>query len=361
MRWSYSLTLRTSMTRWPCCFGSQGGMTRQSREWKIALGLLRSEIDLQAVPNEFFTTTELVARHAKQSGAVPQVRRDLGDLFRTYLAKNGTYRSNEFLLAAFDAAGTPTDGVAWILELSAASKQQAQILADLQNVAWLPRDLQPRLYLKRLELARSGASISSEQDAASEQAVALQTGLVVLYTELKQDAEAKAMLAQIPNESRQTADVIVARVALGTRDGSLKALLDTFDALPESARPAAESLHTAANRLATDGDATNARMLLEYLFERAMLQHQLTADDYLGLADARIKTGDLPGALDLLRRMTLLASDQTSSVSRCKNDDLAAALLEKAAQSAVAIPFLRALAAGQPGTPSMGCGLQKPS
>ena len=34
---------------------------------EIALALLQSLIDLEAVPNDFFTTTESVARHAKHS------------------------------------------------------------------------------------------------------------------------------------------------------------------------------------------------------------------------------------------------------------------------------------------------------
>jgi tetratricopeptide (TPR) repeat protein len=317
------------------------------KQWQIALGLLRQQIDLQAVPNEFFTTTELVARHAKQYGAVPQLRADLGDVVKTYLAKNGTYRSNELLLAAFDAAGKPEDGVAWVMELSAVSKEQAQILGDLQNVPWVPRSLQPRLYLKRLELERAGEDKSSGAYAADE-VVSLESALVVLYTDLKEDAEAKAMLAQIPEEKRQSSGLIGARVALGARDGSLKALLDAYDALPDSAQPPVNSLRAAADRLASDGDAANARVVLEYLFERATLRHQLTATDYLGLADARIKTGDLPGALDLLRRMTLLASDSTSSASRYANDDLAAGLLEKAGHPGEAIAFLKTLAAGQP-------------
>jgi tetratricopeptide (TPR) repeat protein len=318
------------------------------KAWQIALDLLRKQIDLQAVPNEFFTTTELVARHAKQCGAVPQVRANLNDLFKAYLAKNGTYRSNELLLAAFDAAGNSADGVTWILDLSGASKQQAQILADLRNSVWLPRNLQPRLYLKRLELARSVARNSSEQASSAEEVVSLQEGLAVLYTDLKEDTEAKSMLAQIPEDRRQDSELLVARVSLAARDGGLKALLEAYDAMPDGAQPAASSLHAAANRLVADGDEANARLVLEYLFERSMLRHQLTGTDYLALADARIKTGDLPGALDLLRRMTLLPSDQASSVSRYTNDDLAARLLEKADHPAEAIPFLKTLAAGQP-------------
>ena len=314
------------------------------KEWQASLGLLRKEIDRQVVPDDFFKTTELLARHAKECGAMPQVRVGLGDLLKAYLAKNGTYRSNELLLAAFDAAGTPVEGVTWLMELSAASKRQAQILADLQGAPWLPRNVRANLYLKRLDLARADVNPSPEDVGAVGRVVELQASLVVLYVELKEDANAKAMLAQIPEERWQSADLVSARVMLGAREGSLKALLDAYDALPEGVQPAVESLRAAANRLASDGDMANAHVVLEFLFERAMLRHQLTATDYLGLADARLKTGDLPGALDLLRRVTLVASGD----GRYVNYDLVAGLLEKAGQPGEAIAFLKTLVAGKP-------------
>ncbi len=318
------------------------------KEWQSALGFLRKEIDLQVVPGDFFATTELLARHVKECGSLPQVRGSLGDLFKSYLAKNGPYRSNELLLSAFDTAGNATAGAAWVMELSTASKQQAQILADLQHVSWLPRSQRAAFYLKRLELARAATGVSPDGERAAAKIVELQVDLVGLYVELKQDAEAKAILAQIPEENRQSAQLVSARVVLGARDGSLKALLDAYDALPENMQPAADSLRAAANKLVNDGNAANARIVLEFLFEQAMLRHQLTATDYLALADARIKTADLPGALDLLRRMTLLPSDQVSGAGRYGNYDLAAGLLEKAGQPGEAIVFLKTLAAGQP-------------
>jgi tetratricopeptide (TPR) repeat protein len=319
------------------------------KEWHIALGLLLKEVDLKVVPAEFFTATEMVARHAKEDGAVPQIRAALGDVLKAYLAKNGTYRSNELLLAAFDAVGDAKGGVAWIIELSASSKEQVQVLFDLRNAAWLSPSSRVEIYRKRLELARSlhpGSAL--EDESAAGEVVELQAALVVLYVELKQDAEATALLAEIPEERRRSADLVRVRVALSARDGSLKTLLERFDALPESEQPGADPLRTAANRLASDGDEPNARLVLEFLFERAMLRHQLTSTDYLGLADARIKTGDMPGALDLLRRMTLLATDATSTSGRYGNYNLAAELLEKAGQPGEAIAFLKVLTAAEP-------------
>ena len=313
-------------------------------EWQSALALLRKTIDKQIVPDDFFTTTELVTRHAKEYGALPQLRASLTSLLKAYLAKNGSYRSNELLHAAFEAATNSTDGLAWVLELSAASKKQYQILTDLKYAAWLPQTVRVSFELKRLELARATAATPTDDTGVTEKVSDIQAALVGLYVQLKDDASAKATLAQIPSARRQSADLTIASVVLAARDGSLKTLLETYDTLPDTIQPSTDSLHQAAGQLALANDRPDARLILEFLFTRAMLRHELTSTDYLALADARLNTNDMPGALDLLRRMTLLAPDK----GRYANYDLAAALLERASHPAEAIAFLTPLAAGQP-------------
>jgi len=313
-------------------------------EWQSALNLLRKTIEKQMVPDDFFTTTELITRHAKEHGALLQLRASLTDLLKAYLAKNGNYRSNELLHAAFEAAPSSTDGLAWVLELSAASKKQAQILVDLEYASWLPQAVRVSFELKRLELARAAAANPAKDTGVTEKVSDIQAALVVLYVQLKDDASAKAILAQVPSARRQSSDLAVASVMLAARDGSLKTLLETYDTLPDTIQPSTDSLRQAAGRLALADDRSDARLILEFLFTRAMLRHELTSTDYLALADARLSTNDMPGALDLLRRMTLLASDK----GRYANYDLAAALLEKAGHPAEAIAFLTPLAASQP-------------
>ena len=313
-------------------------------EWQSALTLLHKAMDKQMVPDDFFTTTELIARHAREYGALPQLRASLTSLLKAYLVKNGNYRSNELLHAAFEAAPNSTDGLAWVLELSAVSKKQYQILTDLKYASWLPQTVRVSFELKRLELARSASATPADDTGVTEKVSDIQAALVVLYVQLKDDASAKAMLAQIPSARQQHSDLSFARVMLAARDGSLRTLLETYDALPDTTQPGTDSLRQAAGLLALADDRTDARLILEFLFTRAMLRHELTSTDYLALADARLNTGDMPGALDLLRRMTLLASD----TGRYANYDLAAALLEKAGHPAEAITFLTPLAAGQP-------------
>jgi hypothetical protein len=89
-------------------------------------------------------------------------------------------------------------------------------------------------------------------------------------------------------------------------------------------------------------DWVNARAVLEYLFESEQRSHEETATDLLALADARLHTGDMDGALAALRRMTSLEGDVYA------NYDMAAAELERAAEPGAAVEFLTTLATNVP-------------
>lgn len=307
--------------------------------WTNAIAMLREEVNLQAAPADFFTNTEQILCHQKQY-VVLQLRTPLTALLKAYLAKNGSYRSNELLLAAFDAAPDAASGVSLLIELSAASAAQAQILADLDHVAWISGEGRAMLLAKRIELARSASSVSPNGDDVAN----LQARLASLHIELKQYDEARSVLSQIPASKQQTSAILTACVLLAAHDQTLPALLSSFDTLPDSAQPSLHLLRNAQAALESNGDAANARVLLEYLFTQGLTRHTLTANDYLALADARLSTNDLPGALDLLRRMTLLPGSE----DRFANTDLAASLLETSNHPAEAITFLAPLAAGRP-------------
>jgi len=311
-------------------------------QWNAAIASLQALIASQLVPQDFFTEVPLVLRHARETGAMPQLQPALTALLKAYLAKNGNYRSNELLHAAFDAAPTHDAGLDWIVALSAASPQQAGILADLNSVPWLAHGVLEAYYLKRLELARSAPVSSDDSELSRAQITSLQASLVTLYVADMQDAKAKEMLAAMPADSRGS--LVMERVLLASRDGTLQSLLDSYDALPDTAQPASDVLRNAAGRLAAAKDESNARLLLEFVFNRSMLRHQLTPPDFIALAEARIRTNDMPGALELLRRLTLQPTDGDAY----SNAMLAAGLLEEAGHEPEAIPFLQSVAKAVP-------------
>jgi tetratricopeptide (TPR) repeat protein len=306
-------------------------------EWTSAIDVLHEQIKLLVAPPDFFTNTELIARHSKQF-VVPQLHGPLTVLLKAYFAKNGVYRSNELLLAALDASASATAGVDWIIDLSSASLQQDQILADIERASWLPQTGRTNVYIKRIELARSAKELNEDN------IIDLQASLASLYINLKQYDEAKPVLAAIPESQSQNETLMKTRILLAAHEARLADLLSSLDALPDSQQPDNQILRRAQDALTSAGDVANARLIAEYLFTRNLIRHSLTANDYLSLADSRLATKDMAAALDLLRRMTLLPN----AGDRFANTDLAASLLEKSNHPEEAIIFLAPLAAGRP-------------
>jgi hypothetical protein len=123
-------------------------------------------------------------------------------------------------------------------------------------------------------------------------------------------------------------------------------------------------------------DLAAIRPLQEFLFEYKRQNNKLVPTDFLALAQLRLDTTDLPGALDLLHQLTLqhpsnyengamtfpvpgqleYQPDQPARINYSGGDapnpyintDYAAALLEKNLHPAEAIPFLQALVKSVP-------------
>src|SRR5205085_4461579 len=102
--------------------------------------------------------------------------------------------------------------------------------------------------------------------------------------------------------------------------------------------PPIEVLRSAANALTTTGDKVSAQKILEIVFNREIEQHSLNAANLLGLAEIRLDRNDLPGAMTLLRRMTLVVGEPF------QNHEAAAALLERKGHSVEAAQFRAELA-----------------
>ena len=170
------------------------------------------------------------------------------------------------------------------------------------------------------------------------------------------------------------------RIVLAVRSNRLQPLLDTWRANPDSVPK--DSFGSAIYRLmkpttAYKPDLAAIRLLQEFLFEYKRQNDTFVPTDFLALAQLRLDTSDLPGALDLLRQLTLqhpsnyengamtfpvpgqpeFEPDQPARINYSAsgeppnpyiNTDYAASLLEKDHHPAEAIPFLQALVKSVP-------------
>jgi hypothetical protein len=323
--------------------------------WRTALDTLRRMQQHAIYPEAWFTSLETITRHLGERRLTAAFRPDLETILGPYLAKNGTYRSNELLKSVYQASATPAEGTDLILTLAAASSMPEAILNDLDHADWLATKSSEALLARELVLAEKAAS-SNDPDANSYTLNAVRSSLLNDFLSNHEDAKAQAILDAIPEKEQSKPEFAEDRLILAAHAGRLNALLDTFSANPETA-PTPDTLTAAANQLATQepADKPNARVLLEFVFDQKQLNHSLQPTDFLTLAQSRIDTDDLPGAISLLQRLTLQPPPPTPQYFQAAaapdpyaNTDSAASLLEKAHHPAEAIPFLQSLVQSVP-------------
>jgi len=316
-------------------------------DWREALAALNRIQDKGAAPESFWSDFARIAEHASAHRVAAQLHSDMDTVLRTYLGRNGDYRSDELLKAAFNASANHTEGVQWLLALSGAANDPATVLASIDGARWLPEDVREPVLLREIELARIAAQHAPVQEAYSSwQIDRLVQTLITYYVAAKQDEKAQAMLGRLTVEQRRNDVIRLAQIELAARAHTLDVLLTSYRTDPASllGSDGAQQLRSDAGVFASKGDYATALALWECVFALGQAQQNLAASDYMGLAEARLRPGDVAGAVELLRRMTLLPE----GASVYANYDLAAALLESKGRNAEAEEFLTLLARGVP-------------
>ena len=335
-------------------------------EWRTALTLLRGMVDLRAVPETFWTEFAAVAGSAAQYGLGTQLRPSMDLVLTAYLRKNAGYRANELLTNALGSLveQQPAEAVAWVLGLigNAPPESQGAMLADLAAATDFPEAQRESVFLR--ELALQAAAVQAATDASADYVRSTLTATQARYIRWlirqqrvadaqrvldaiptaprKDDNAAQDNAAQLADDPAQPGDDELTRLAvyLAARQHRLPPLLSRFQADPSSA-PSLSLLAGVANTLRLEKDAAGSRLLLEYVFAARLETQSLTAADFLALAEARLTTGDMPGALDLLRR-SMQQGDLYEAL------DAASRLLMQTGHPAEALPWLTRLAAGVP-------------
>jgi tetratricopeptide (TPR) repeat protein len=318
-------------------------------QWREALAALNRVQDKGPAPESFWSEFALIGQHLSSRKLMTPLRADVEAVLRNYLARNGNYRSEELLKAAFLASSNSDEGVAWILSLSAAAADPAGVLAEIDTASWLPAANREPVLLREIELAHIAAAHKDKDDYAVQSLMRFERLLVSFYVEQKQDMKAEAILQQLPDEQRKDGEMRMAQIELAARGHRLDALLAGYLTDAAGDLPAAElqTLRNAAARLATEGDKADALALWEFVFERLQTTHGLMVSDYMGVAEARLEVGNVAGAVELLRRMTLLPDNGQASDAMANYAE-AARLLEEKGHDGYAIEFLSALTKGVP-------------
>lgn len=323
----------------------QGDRAAAAAQWKQAFAYLSKQVNSARVPESFWrdfgrTCDQLSTRHLFE-----ELKPDADAIVRSYLHHNGAWMSNAVLHSAYAAQSDPASATAWLLAVSSSAPDRAAVLGDVADISWIQLAQRAAIYQRVLELKQSAianldgiARQNAEQDLGS-----WQERWIRYLVKAKQYSAAASAIAALPQNTRdaQNASLVPLELQVAAHLGTLDAELAAYRAEPHQA-PAPELLRTGARQLFEAGEKQSARKILELVFAREIEDHKLDAANFLGLAEIRLAAGDTPGALDLLRRLSLVVGNPF------ENLDPVAALLEKTGHNAEAVEFLEQLVRSAP-------------
>jgi hypothetical protein len=319
-----------------------GSRTEAIAQWKSAFAELLGDVNLVRVPDRFWPTFVAAADHLRTRKLFGELQPDAETVLRAYVRKNGNYKSDELLHAAYVAAGADAAATQWLLSIVSASRNAGSILEGIVEQAWIPIAQREPIYRRIIE-ERQRVSSGSTQPWEQGEVLSWQLRLARYLITTRQFERAQLLLASLPDEVRSSSrdQLVRVQLMLAAKTGKLESVLAGYRAEPQNAPPL-EVLRSAASEFVAGGDVLSSRLVQEFVFTREIEEHQLTPANLLGLAAIRLDTGDLPGAMELLRRLVLVVGEPFANL------DSAAALLEKKHHPAEAAEFLDQLVKATP-------------
>ncbi|SEG70288.1 hypothetical protein SAMN05421819_4425 [Bryocella elongata] len=313
--------------------------------WRRAYSDLRVLEDKGgAVPESFWIDFAAITQHTSRRGLTQELQSAREDVLRTYLARNGSYRSTELLHAEYSAWADQKVALSHLFALASSAKAEFDVLNGLDAEPWLVDRARVAVLERELQLLRAASKDPARaEDYASWQykRSGILSNLLTLYLADGQTSEAHGLLQSLTDKERAEDAFQQAAVVIAARSGGLPALLASYAADDETA-PGVTALEAAAAQLSTAKEYQPARSVLEFVFTRAQSAHELTPKEYLLLAEARLKTDDVSDAVATLEALIRSGGDAAGNL------DSAASLLERNDHLAEALPFLTRLAASVP-------------
>ncbi len=327
----------------------QGDRQAAVAQWKYALAILLKQVNTARLPESFWSDFARICEHLGSRHLFAKLKPEVDSLLRTYLRRNGNYRSNAALRSACLALHDPSAATTWLLDLSAVAPDPTAILADVVEAPWIPVAQRAQIYRRVLESQQNALEKAEglERENALSSLRTWQIRWAGYLVQTKEFAKAADFIAALPKETQVamqdplTPIELQAAAQLGTLDAKIAAYRTGSQPAPSS-----ETLQKSARALFEDGDKPSARKILEFVFAREIDDHRLVPANFLGLAEIRLAAGDTPGALELLKRLVVVVGNPF------ENLDPAASLLEKTGHNAEAIEFLDQLVKSTPWEPA---------
>jgi Tfp pilus assembly protein PilF len=326
-----------------------GRTAEATAEWKLALQSLTNVMNGSGVSQAFWVDLNQVIRHIGEAKLLPALRPDLDPLLKLYVRRNGTYQIDSIEASVMAASiglntGDTNSGIAWLLDLSRFAADPIMFLQPMLDQNWLPRNQRDLIYARIVEAAQANVAqkFGDEQYAARVALWNWQASWVDYLLDERQNERARDLLAQIPEEARRPygEHLVLLEIRVANRFNVIAQQLAKYqEPLP------LDSLKLAAGALVSDSAPVAALQVLTFVYQHQLAAGSLDMATFLGLADVKLADNDVPGALQLLRRMTLVSG------ANFEGYEPAADLLERTGHTKEAQEFLAAWAKSSPWSP----------
>ncbi len=320
---------------------TQGRRADAIAQWHYAFAaFLRVETRGVRVPDAFWRQFAETVTDLGQRRVLADLRLDIENLLRQYIRINGDYRLAELLEATARASLNSGDGLDWLLALARATDSSDQVIFAVMRLPNLTAA--QRISLRRAEVTiaaeRASAAYGPQREYLEGNEVAQRVQLISLLLDAGDVTAATAEWQNIPqafkdetNPNRRMLDEVEIRLVAKT--GTLYRLLERYRAKPDAAPPQS-LLSDIALRLRQNGDPQTAQALLDFLYDRELQRGNLSAANFLGLAEVRLEQQNAAQAVALLNRMVLVTDNAFDTFVP------AAELLQKYGRTAEARDFL---------------------
>ncbi len=321
---------------------SRAGRTAEATaEWKLALQALTTMMNASGVSEAFWVDLNQVIRHMGEAKALPALRADLDMLLKLYVRRNGTYQIDSIEASIMAASPDTNTGIAWLLDLSRSAADQITFLKPMLEQDWLPRTQRDAIYGRIVEAAQAKVAqkFGDEQSSARVELWNWRAAWADYLLDQRQNERARDLLAQIPVEARGPygEHLVILEIRIANRFNTLAQQLVKYqEPVP------LDAIRLAANALVSDAAPVAARQVLTYVYEHQLNAGSLDMATFLGLAEVKLADNDVPAALTLLRRMTLVSG------ANFEGFEPAASLLERTGHTKEAQEFLASWAKASP-------------
>ncbi|MBZ5569275.1 MAG: hypothetical protein LAN64_15665 [Acidobacteriia bacterium] len=321
----------------------QNNRAEADAHWRESLSILTRQVQRRQVRETFWRDFGSVMEHFRTRRVFGDYRRGVDALLRAYIRKNGTWRNTALMRDAYRALGDDAAGVAWLLDLASVAPYPTAMVAEFADNRWIPKARKEPIYRRMLQYKQDALSRTQgmERDYALQDYQSWRRRWIGYLLDTGQFDRARAELDTLRAETGAVDLFVSERLRVDAAQNRLEATLDSYRADPDHAPPL-PLLREVAMDLHKQKDKSSASKVLEYVFSREIEEHKLTAANLLGLAESRIGSGDMKGALELLHRATLVVGQPF------ENLDAAASLLVRSGHPAEATEFFDALVKAEP-------------